>query len=228
MFCKNKAFVKVGLFVASLYCAGVALARNFYLFPALHEFPPCTGSYGVRTSSCYWVDESRSELYSTNSDDKRELIVHFWYPTEKDATQKWYPYISDQEKIIIRAAFKNLYIPDFIWTRLVNIKSAVIPHAACSTDKISYPVVVFSHGAGSLPDLYSTYLAELASHGYIVVGINHTYISGGTTFPDGRVIVHKIGEMSLEKIIGIMVADVRFVLDMLEKLQKEKSHFLKN
>lgn len=37
----------------------------------------------------------------------------------------------------------------------------------------------------------TTHLAlELASHGYVVVGINHTYSFGVTTFPDERVVEH--------------------------------------
>lgn len=228
MFCQNKTFVQTGLFVAGFaVIIGVMLAKIFYLFPVLHEFPQCTGSYAVGTSSYYWVDESRSELYSSNPSDKRELVVRFWYPTQKDATQKTYSYVSDQQKITIRKNLKDVYIPDCIWAHLVNIKSTVIPNAACSSDKNPYPVVMFSHGAGSLPDLYITYLAELVSHGYIVVGINHTYISDGTTFPDGRTIVHKSMAMPLEKIIEIMVADVRFIIDKLEGLQKKEEPFFK-
>ncbi len=228
MFCNKKAFVDSSLFLAgSVVIVGALFAKFFYLFPALHKFPQFTGSYAVGTSSYYWVDESRSELYSGNSHDKRGLVVHFWYPTQKGAPQKLYPYLSDQQKMTVKENFKDLHIPDFIWTHLVNIESAVIPNAVCSSDKISYPVVVFSHGAGSLPDLYVTYLAELASHGYIIVGINHTYISGGTTVPDGKTIVGKSMTMPLEKIIEIMVADVRFTMNMLENMQKQEEPFFK-
>lgn len=213
--------------VGSVIVIAAILAKFFYLVPALHALPQRTGSYAVGTSSYYWVDQNRSESLSDNPDDKRELVVRFWYPAQEDDTQQTHPYLSDQQKIIIKENLKDLYIPAFMWAYLLNIRSTVIPDAVCSSDKSFYPVVLFSHGAGSLPDLYEVYLAELASHGYIVVGINHTYISGGTVFPDGRIIIHKNMAIPLEKKIEIMVADVRFVLDTIEDLQKKGMLFFK-
>jgi hypothetical protein len=40
---------------------------------------------------------------------------------------------------------------------------------------------------GALNRFQNTFqVEELASHGYIVVGIDHSYVSAGTVFPDGR------------------------------------------
>jgi predicted dienelactone hydrolase len=65
-----------------------------------------------------------------------------------------------------------------------------------------------------------TALAEdLASHGYVVAGIDHTYESGATTFPDGRVTTCLARQVAprdrWEKVVTGRAADVSFVLDEL-------------
>ena len=50
-----------------------------------------------------------------------------------------------------------------------------------------YPVLLMSI-SGFPPLLHSSLAEELASHGYVVVGVNHTYESTVTVFSDGRVV----------------------------------------
>ena len=47
----------------------------------------------------------------------------------------------------------------------------------------SHPLIVLSPGFSTLAALAE----DLASHGYVVAGIDHTYESAATAFPDGRV-----------------------------------------
>ncbi|MEJ2003966.1 MAG: hypothetical protein P8X57_03160, partial [Cyclobacteriaceae bacterium] len=49
-----------------------------------------------------------------------------------------------------------------------------------------FPVLIFSHGYGSKATGYYGLLTEIASQGYVIINMNHTYESLGTTFPDGR------------------------------------------
>jgi predicted dienelactone hydrolase len=65
-----------------------------------------------------------------------------------------------------------------------------------------------------------TALAEdLASHGYVVAGIDHTYESHATAFPDGRVTTCLAREAPRrdrkEEVVASRAADVCFVLDEL-------------
>jgi dienelactone hydrolase len=59
--------------------------------------------------------------------------------------------------------------------------------AAVATDQSTYPVLVLSPG-GFLPLLLAAIGEELASHGYVVVGVNRTYETAVTVFADGRTI----------------------------------------
>src|SRR5688500_16055432 len=49
------------------------------------------------------------------------------------------------------------------------------------------PVVVFTPGFGGNRELGTALVEDLASHGYVVVTVGHTYEAGQVEFPDGRV-----------------------------------------
>jgi dienelactone hydrolase len=61
-----------------------------------------------------------------------------------------------------------------------------IINAPVSAEQKNYPVLIFSHGAFGMRMSNASSFRELASHGYIVASIDHTYHSFYTSFPDGR------------------------------------------
>jgi dienelactone hydrolase len=62
-----------------------------------------------------------------------------------------------------------------------------VADAAVADEQSSYPVLVQSQ-SGFPPLLLAATAEELASHGYVVVGVNHTYESAVTVFADGRAV----------------------------------------
>jgi dienelactone hydrolase len=84
-----------------------------------------------------------------------------------------------------------------------------------------HPVVIYSPGFGYDRE-YGTMLAEdLASHGYIVVTISHTYEAGEVEFPSQRFELARSEEPSArDSYLAVMLrtADVRFVVDKLGDL----------
>ena len=104
-----------------------------------------------------------------------------------------------------------------IWMRRSRIREAII--RCCYTLLLGVDCV----------DTFQ--IEELASHGYIVIGVDHPYSSRITAFPDGRIAHRKfIGEEdyyrrkpsnSLKRLIRqvrIRAKDVSFVIDQLEEL----------
>jgi hypothetical protein len=59
-------------------------------------------------------------------------------------------------------------------------------------------------------------LEELASHGYVVAAVNHTFDSGVVEFPGGRVEIQNPDALTdSDRLLSVRVADVRFILDQL-------------
>ncbi|MDJ0718850.1 MAG: hypothetical protein QNJ54_32255 [Prochloraceae cyanobacterium] len=103
-----------------------------------------------------------------------------------------------------------------------------VANAPVAKAESEYPVLIFSHGFGDLPELNTIKAEELASQGYVVVAINHTYDSTVNTFPDGRVIPQssifnqaknqsELIEL-LDRSVSIRAKDAQFVLNELEKI----------
>ena len=80
------------------------------------------------------------------------------------------------------------------------------------------PLVVLSPGFTNSRSTLTALAEDLASHGYVVAGIDHTYESFATAFPDGRVTTclarqaRQRGTGSPEKVAAGRAADVSFVL----------------
>ena len=96
-----------------------------------------------------------------------------------------------------------------------------------------FPVLAFSP-AGFPPLALAAIVEEIASHGYVVAGVTHTYESAVTAFPDGRVVPMNAAWMqpTLGPFSGVpedtfraraaiaydKTADLSFVVDQLEML----------
>ena len=105
-----------------------------------------------------------------------------------------------------------------------------IDNAEVSPQQQSYPVLLMRGGASAPVINYTTLAEDLASHGYIVVGIDAPYRTGQVVFPDGRVIGRTpannpeilVGRPEqagrLNQLFAAWVGDMRFVLDRLEQL----------
>lgn len=110
---------------------------------------------------------------------------------------------------------------------------------AVNSNKNSFPLVVFSHGAfGYYESNTSTYM-ELASQGYVVISLDHPYHSFFTTDTTGKLItvnpdfmqeVLYINEDTTpegeiftisSKWLAIRSADMNFVLDMIKRTKEE-------
>jgi dienelactone hydrolase len=83
------------------------------------------------------------------------------------------------------------------------------------------PLVVLSPGFTNSRSALTALAEDLASHDYVVAGIDHAYESFGTAFPDGRVTTclarerRRTGEAFWEELGAGRAADVSFVLDEL-------------
>ncbi|HEY6681741.1 MAG TPA: hypothetical protein VI030_02130 [Propionibacteriaceae bacterium] len=143
---------------------------------AADRLPEPTGQHAVGRLSYDWVDSTRTEIYGANGEDRRELVVFVWYPAKERAgelapylPQEWAP------------------VADFLGISVAGLRSHAVPDATVAADDSAYPVLLLSP-SGFPPLLLTAIAEELASHGFIVVGVNHTYETAVTAFADGRVV----------------------------------------
>jgi predicted dienelactone hydrolase len=231
----SKVLIAVLLLIASVGMIQAMLSKTTKILwyglvygPELQEFPKPTGPYAVGTASYHWVDETRKETFVKGSQSPRELMVQFWYPSDAKKDSALFLYMSDKKEETIRRWKNNSpFIPSFIWNRIFNNRTYAIPGAVLSSTKTSYPVLIFSPGYGMSRDQYAVFTEELASHGYIVVSVDHPYISGLTVFPNGHVVNTDMSVMLDQKrtleekdrfrIQNLMLCktDIEFVIDKL-------------
>jgi predicted dienelactone hydrolase len=159
----------------------VALSVELPVF----QLPTPTGPYMVGTTTFEFVDQARSEVYPPNTTSHRDLIVQVWYPAEALSGAKPQPYWTDAYGPYFAAA---LNMPSFAFDYVNSIPSHSYKDAPIANARPTYPVLVFSPGNGSTVNQSTAQMEELASHGYVVFGIEHPYDATVVFYPDGRVV----------------------------------------
>ncbi|WP_128895675.1 alpha/beta hydrolase family protein [Longirhabdus pacifica] len=176
------------------------------------SLPTPTGTYSIGTVSYHWIDEQRTETFSDDPNAKRELMVQVWYPAGEEKG-KLENYLQTQPNLT-----------NGINSHLNLIQSNAFAEADVSSEEQQYPVIIFSHGYGTHRNTNTFQVEELASHGYIVVGIEHTYSAMATVFSDGRTVeLMQVEYDELTKkndLMNIWKGDAAFVIDQLEQLNQ--------
>ena len=136
--------------------------------------PAPTGTHPVGRISTECEDRDRVDPYAPDPVTPRELVLWIWYPADAGSSgapadflpRPWTP-IADQLGVDVNGLHTHA-VAD-----------------APAADRRS-PVLLLSP-SGFSPLFLGAIAEELASHGYVVVGVNHTFETAVTVFSDGRV-----------------------------------------
>ncbi|MBM3886414.1 alpha/beta fold hydrolase [Candidatus Dependentiae bacterium] len=195
---------------------------------AAFDFPAPTGEYAVGTTRYHMIDRDRLDPYDQSL--FRELMVQVWYPTSRRTTGATAPYLPDVMPHMKRMANETFYVPQILLDYLlVDIKCHAFEDAPLLARKQNFPVIVLCHGLSSLVSLHTAHAENLASHGFIVFGINHTFTCSLSIFPDGRMYPFKFDWYApdkckeFNKIVNVWQQDVRFVLNRIEDLNNKQN-----
>jgi dienelactone hydrolase len=183
------------------------------------SLPEPTGACPVGTTSLCLKDVSRPDPWAAGV-SARELMVSLWYPAMPSDGRRA-QYMTPAESELLLASRSLTSVPQ---NALSTVLTNAVSDATPAGRQRSLPLVVLSPGF-TMPRSTLTALAEdLASHGYVVAGIDHTYESDATAFPDGRVTTCRAREAPRsgrgEKVVAGRAADVSFVLDELTGAQR--------
>jgi predicted dienelactone hydrolase len=212
--------------VTTVSAAGVATAGTTR--PVRVRLPAPTGPYPVGTTSLHLVDRSRPDPWRPA--ERRELMVGVFYPAAGVSGRPVAPQMAAGEA----AGFDTFTGPANYGVDPGTVDWAATrthAHVDAPARPGSRPVLLYSAGVAD-PRSWNTALVEqLASAGYVVVTIDHTYEVAAVEFPGHRVATTVLPERLAEaerdgtlvglqkQVVAARVADTRFVLDALGDLR---------
>ncbi|MFC4529475.1 alpha/beta hydrolase family protein [Sphaerisporangium dianthi] len=182
--------------------------------PAGHvTLPAPTGPRPVGTTALHLTDTSRPDPW--NLDVKaRELKVTLWYPAKRRGGRRSAYMTPKEAELFLRGSG----ISTAPYETLSETRTNAVKDAA--PDGRGLPLVVLSPGFTKPMSTLTSLAEDLASRGYVVAGIDHTYESHATTLADGRVAECLACDSDGDPGFGAglvqgRAADVSFVLDRL-------------
>jgi pimeloyl-ACP methyl ester carboxylesterase len=153
---------------------------------ALFDLPSPTGRHPVGTTSWRLTDSSRPETLVDAAGANRQVEVLAWYPAASPRGELA-PYLREGRPEA--ASFASLLGgPADAFDRLADVRTHARLDAPVAAAPPKLPLLVFSHGYGSLASAHTALLEDLASHGYIVLSIVHPYEAVAATLDGGRVV----------------------------------------
>jgi pimeloyl-ACP methyl ester carboxylesterase len=186
------------------------------------EPPTLGGPFSVGTSTFHWVDHSRDEPHTSDPNDNRELPVRIFYPTEniENVTPhplfdsfRWSFWVSADDILPNHRLRKSNYT-DVLWP--ISIDSNV------SLEQEFYPLLIFSHGYGFVPEEHTVLAMEIASQGFIVASINHPFGSGRAQLSSGQTaFAQALPEDNLGIDLALWSDDQIFVINQLEMINNQ-------
>jgi pimeloyl-ACP methyl ester carboxylesterase len=220
--------------ILGMILALLSLALGWVL-PVPEPFPT-TGAYQVGTTVFPLVDETRQELYGTDADAKREIMVQVWYPASPIGEEQRANFMPDI-RYAGPALAEWIEIPSFALNHLKYARANAYLDAPVLEEGGEFPLLIFSHGWSGFREQNIYQVEELASHGYVVVGISHTYGAVITVFPDGRQMARddralpegvseEAYDLASNRLVRQWTADIGFVLDELSRRDQEEEWFL--
>jgi dienelactone hydrolase len=207
-----------GLGIISL----VATAIFLYFYP-IFTLPVPTGRYGVGTTSIHLIDRSRIELCDPATTSARELVIQVWYPTTSTNGTKA-PYRPDAR-----------LTSSGIFSQLRSIQANALRDVPIATTNASYPVILYTPSWSGYRTDNTFQTEELASHGFVVIGLEHPCSVPMAIYPNGRTIYSNLSadytssDAALAKLLrvgeqqlALRTQDIRFVLDRLPQIAHHK------
>ncbi|WP_350279494.1 hypothetical protein [Kribbella sp. HUAS MG21] len=179
------------------------------------RLPRPTGPFAVGTTELHLVDHARDDPYVPGR--ARELMVSVWYPARRVVEAAAYlppltaAYYGEGAAVALQQPVGTV---DWVGAKShAGLQAPVLPGRR--------PVVLFSPGFGVPRGLASISVAELASRGYVVVTVDHTYEVAAVQFPGNRLEVQTLPPKPYALIArSARLADLRFVLDCLARLAR--------
>ncbi|MDX3102088.1 alpha/beta hydrolase family protein [Nonomuraea angiospora] len=214
-------------------CAGLVAAGPVaaWAFP-VPDFPEPSGRFPVGTLVMEWTDPARPEPATSAPEDRRTVVVQFWYPARGSATgtarSQYLGRTQREARVVSHAAADYLGVPGFLLGGASTARTRSVPGAAVAGAGGRFPVVLFSPGLGGVRTQNTAWAEELASLGYVVVALDHPYDSAAVVLTGGRTIRTRVAATGDEREderraagwTAVRADDLGFVLTQLGRLDR--------
>ena len=187
--------------------------------------PAPSGPYPVGTRIYELTDTTRKEIYS-GKEEARRFMIQVWYPSEPGTSNEKARWM-DNAEIYAPAVSKEIGMPSFFLGHLALVKVPAYKDAKIVQPDRPYPVTLFSHGWQGFNAQNTGQALQLASNGYVVIGVQHTYGAVITVFPDGTIAPNNPSalpdgapqdeyETAAHTLVSQWAGDLGFTLDFME------------
>ena len=197
-----RTFVRWSVWTALTGLGGIVLLCGLLWVDHREEtvLPSPSGTFAVGRTLQAWT---RVPLHAAtlNGAGQFTLLAWIWYPVESPsqplATAEYLPDV--WRRAIEHHAgtlLSNLATRD-----LSRVRTHSLPDAPLSLRERAYPVVLIRAGLAAQTAVYTSLAEDLASHGYVVAGIDAPYRTIVTVLPDGSVI-ERLPENDADRFTG--------------------------
>ena len=151
--------------------------------------PGFDGPFPVGRRELIWKDSTRPEDPANPDGTARQIPVFVFYPARAVGQRAaYYPGLADLADGPTLSALKAQFQSSWEFVRHGTIQTDVFQDAPLANANEPFPVLIFSPGLGAPALAYTIQLGQLASHGYVVVALDHPYDTALVRLPDGRLI----------------------------------------
>ncbi|GAB2608290.1 alpha/beta hydrolase family protein [Kribbella endophytica] len=186
------------------------------------RLPKPTGPHHIGTTTLHLIDTSRGDPW--NAATTRELMTTLYYPAATTRGYPLAPHLTPVAAAIFAGLDAGVLHPELPSTGVDWARTRTHSYAEAPALPVRRPVLLYSPG-GADPRTIGTSLAEdLASHGYVVVTIDHPGETSEVDFP-GRPprVIEITPDVQTDPVLNRTMmttrfADTHFVLDELHRL----------
>ncbi len=206
--------------------AGAGLAAVLAIVLPIPELPLPSGPETIGTFTVEVTDVDRVENYGSSPGGPRRIMAQVWYPSVDAGDLDPEPWSEDWD-VVAPAMSRRLGFPSWFLnhTRYTESHSYRSLPVAPGT----FPLIIYSHGWTGFRAIGVNQVESLASNGYVVIAIDHTYGAVATRFDDGEIVEYDPTALPDEEEVGVpayeeaaadlvstFAADIVTVLDELE------------
>jgi predicted dienelactone hydrolase len=113
-------------------------------------------------------------------------MVDIWYPAERSASRETlaaeYLDVASFERRLGAERLSKELGAAYARIKSGRVTTHAVERAPFASSLRLAPLLLFSPGGGMIRELYTAQMEELASHGYVVAAMNHSYDSFLTLF----------------------------------------------